>query len=95
MKTNYRSQIINGKDGLHIILDEQTRENLNIIAMKTNAFLAEPLTIEQCEELIGSIIDFYFSHSDDVAEFEDFIDYIAGFMELLADNMTRGGKCEC
>lgn len=95
MKTKYRSQIINGKDGLHIILDEQTRENLNIIAMKTNAFLAEPLTIEQCEELIGSIIDFYFSHSDDVAEFEDFIDYIAGFMELLADNMTRGGKCEC
>ena len=95
MKTNYRSQIINVKDGLHIILDEQTRENLNIIAMKTNTFLAEPLTIEQCEELIGSIIDFYFSHSDDVAEFEDFIDYIAGFMELLADNMTRGGKCEC
>lgn len=95
MKTNYRSQIVNDKDGLHIILDEQTIENLKIIAMKTNAFLAEPLTIEQCEELIGSIIDFYFSHSDDVAEFEDFIDYIAGFMELLADNMTRGGKCEC
>lgn len=95
MKTNYRSQIVNDKDGLHIILDEQTIENLNIIAMKTNAFLAEPLTIEQCEELIGSIIDFYFSHSDDVAEFEDFIDYIAGFMELLADNIARGGKCEC
>lgn len=95
MKSMYRSEVINDKDGVHITLDEQTRENLKIIATKTNAFLAEPMTIEQCEVLIGSIIDFYFSHSDDVAEFEDFIDYIAGFMELLADNMTRGGKCEC
>ncbi len=94
MKTNYRSQIVNDKDGLHIILDEQTIENLNIIAMKTNAFLAEPLTLEQGKELIGSIIDFYFSHDDDVEEFEDFIAYIAGFMELLADNIKRGGTCE-
>ncbi len=94
MKINYRSQIVSDKEGLHIILDEQTRENLNIIAMKTNAFLAEPLTVEQCEELIGSIIDFYFSHSDDISEFEDLIDYIASFMELLADNIARGGKSE-
>lgn len=94
MKKIYRSTVVNDKDGLHIILDEQTRENLNLIAMKTNVFLAEPLTLEQCEELIGSIIDFYFSHSDDVAEFEDFIDYIAGFMELLADNIVRSGKSE-
>lgn len=92
MNENYKSHVTEDKNGLHIILDEQTRKNLNIIALKTNAFLAEPLTLEQCEELIGSIIDFYFSHSDDVAEFEDFIDYIAGFMELLADNIDRKQK---
>ncbi len=89
MINNYRSHVKEDKNGVHIILDEQTRKKLNIIVLKTNAFLAEPLTLEQCEELIGSIIDFYFSHSDDVAEFEDFIDYIAGFMKLLADNIDR------
>ena len=89
MINTYRSHVKEDKNDVHIILDEQTRKKLNITVLKTNAFLAEPLTLEQCEELIGSIIDFYFSHSDDVAEFEDFIDYIAGFMELLADNIDR------
>ena len=89
MDKSYRSHVEEYKNGIHIILDEQTKKNLNIIVLKTNAFLAEPLTLKQCEEFIGSIIDFYFSHSDDVAEFEDFIDYVAGFMELLADNIDR------
>ena len=89
MDKSYRSHVEEYKNGIHIILDEQTKKNLNIIVLKTNAFLAEPLTLKQREEFIGSIIDFYFSHSDDVAEFEDFIDYIAGFMELLADNIDR------
>lgn len=89
MITNCRSKIIEDEQGTHIILDEETTESLNTIVMKTNVFLAEPLTMEQGEELIGSIIDFYFSHSDDVTEFEDFVDYIARFMELLADNIHR------
>ena len=82
------------EEGLYLIADKQTRENLNIIAKKTNAFLAEPMTLEQCEVLIGSIIDFYFFHSDNVSEFEDFISYIASFMELLADNIVRGNEYE-
>lgn len=90
----YKSFVVRGKYGINIVLDKQTKENLNIIVMKTNAFLAEPLTLEQGKELIGSIIDFYFSHDDDVEEFKDFIAYIAGFMELLADNIKRGGTCE-
>ena len=89
MDKSYRSHVEEYKNGIHIILDEQTKKNLNIIVLKTNAFLAEPLTMKQGEELIGSIIDFYFSHSDDVTEFEDFVDYIARFMELLADNIHR------
>lgn len=75
----------------HIVLDEQTKDNLKIIAMKTDVFLAEPLTFEQSKELIGSIIDFYFSHDDDVEEFKNFIEYISCFMILLADNLK---ECE-
>lgn len=73
------------------VLDERIKEKLKVIVMNTNAFLEKPLTLEQAKVLIGSIIDFYFSHDDDVEEFKDFISYIAGFMELLADNLEGGG----
>lgn len=81
-------------DNTRVVLDDQTKEKLKVIVMNTNAFLEKPLTLEQVKMLIESIIDFYFSHDDDVEEFNDFISYIAGFMELLADNLKRGGTCE-
>ena len=42
MDKSYRSHVEEYKNGIHIILDEQTKKNLNIIVLKTNAFLAEP-----------------------------------------------------
>lgn len=81
-------------DNTRVVLDDQTKEKLKVIVMNTNAFLEKPLTLEQVKMLIESIIDFYFSHDDDVEEFKDFISYMAGFMEILADNLKRGGTCE-
>lgn len=81
-------------DNTRVVLDDQTKEKLKVIVMNTNAFLEKPLTLEQVKMLIESIIDFYFFHDDDVEEFKDFISYMAGFMEILADNLKRGGTCE-
>lgn len=89
---NYKKLIVT--DNIRTVLDEQTKEKLTAIVMNTNAFLEKPLTPEQAKVLIESIIDFYFSHDDDVEEFKDFISYMAGFMEILADNLKRGGICE-
>lgn len=90
---NYKD-FIAADNNTRAVLDERTKEKLKVIVMNTNALLEKPLTLEQAKMLIESIIDFYFSHDDDVEEFNDFISYIAGFMELLADNSKRGGTCE-
>lgn len=78
---NYKKLIVT--DNIRTVLDERTKEKLKVIVMNTYAFLEKPLTLEQAKALIGSIIDFYFSHDDDVEEFKDFISYMAGFLELL------------
>lgn len=84
---NYKKLIVT--DNIRTVLDERTKEKLKVIVMNTNAFLEKPLTLEQAKVLIGSIIDFYFSHDDDVEESKDFISYMAGFMEILADNCRK------
>ena len=87
IENNYNSFVVNDRDSTQLVLDKQTKKHLKNIVMKTNNFLAEPLTFEQSKELIGSIIDFYFSHDDDVEEFKNFIEYNSCFMSLLADNL--------
>lgn len=80
-----------GEAGMYIVLDEETKKNLNNIVTQTNSFLFIPLTKRQTQCLIESVVDFYFVHSDDVVEFKNFIEYISLFMELLANNVERKG----
>ncbi len=89
-----KTKILCYENGNYVALSEQAQNNISIIKEKANNLLAVPMTQEQLDEFVWRIVDFYFSHSDDVDEFEEFMDCIADCLEWTVANIKGGGICE-
>lgn len=88
-KVNYTQ-----KGETHIEFDKETALNITKILTTSKEIFSTPLSDNQCQLLLDTIIDHQFTYSDDIADLEDVIEATADFFELFENRLKGGAKNE-
>lgn len=90
-----KSTITHTQDGQTLVVfDQDTKLNIAKILATSKDIFSTPLTDNQCQLLLDTIIDMQFAYSDDIADLEGVIEATADFFELFESRLKGGGKNE-
>lgn len=94
-RTKTKSTITTTSSGQTLVVfDKNTKLNMAKILATSKEIFSAPLTDNQCQLLLDTIIDMQFAYSDDIADLEDVIEATADFFELFKSRLKGGDKNE-
>lgn len=92
---NKKSTITHTQNGQIIVeFDQSTKLNIAKILVTSKEIFTHPLTDNDCQLLLDTIIDMQFAYSDDIADLEDVLEATADFLDLFENRLKDGGQNE-
>ena len=91
MSRKSRSKLVETEDKITVIFDEQTEAELFTIMCKVQEITQQPLTEQQVQKFVCSLLNEFLGYSDDISKLEDWITETA---ELLIE-LTKRVKEVC
>lgn len=91
----HKSNVYSKNNGdILIELDNETKRNIEKILATSQNIFSSPLSNNQCQLLLDTIIDMQLAYSDDIADLEDVIEATADSLELFEYRLKGGGMHE-
>lgn len=87
-----KTKLINGQT--YVEIGEETQKDMDTILLLIKTIHATPLTEEQCQIMLDTIIDLQFAYSDDIADFEDVLRAVIAFLEVFTQRLLGGATNE-
>lgn len=90
-----KSTITHTSDGETIVkFNQSTKLNIAKILVTSKEIFSKPLSNNDCQLLLDTIIDMQYAYSNDIADLEDVLEATADFFELFESRLKDGDSNE-
>ena len=93
MSRKSRSKLVERENKITVIFDEQTEAELFTIMCKVQEITQQPLTEQQAQKFVCSLLNEFLGYSDDISKLEDWITETAQLLTAFAERL-KGGESD-